>query len=45
MDLDETLVHSCTLKEDPDKVLTAYGEFGEEMKIGVKVRPYCLEFI
>lgn len=45
LDLDETLIHSCNSKEGPDHVVWAKGDFGEESKIGFKVRPYCHEFL
>ena len=31
MDLDETLVHTCSLKENPDNIIKTTGEFGEEI--------------
>eukprot|EP00828_Plagiopyla_frontata_P043924 TRINITY_DN7017_c0_g1_i2.p1 TRINITY_DN7017_c0_g1~~TRINITY_DN7017_c0_g1_i2.p1 ORF type:complete len:402 (+),score=43.53 TRINITY_DN7017_c0_g1_i2:146-1351(+) len=45
LDLDETLVHSCTSKENPQKLVTAYTEMGDETVIGLNVRPYCNEFL
>lgn len=41
LDLDETLIHSCGLKDNPDYIVVARGEYGDENKIGVRVRPYC----
>jgi len=45
LDLDETLIHTCALKDKPDYIVTAHSEFGDEAKIGLRVRPYCLEFL
>jgi len=44
LDLDETLIHSCPLKE-ADHIVKAKGDYGEESKIGVRVRPFCMEFL
>lgn len=33
MDLDETLIHSCNLKENPQHILTAINEFGEKISV------------
>lgn len=33
LDLDETLIHSCSLKENPMHVLKTVGEFGEEIPV------------
>lgn len=41
LDLDETLIHSCGLKDNPDYIVVARGEMGDENKIGIRVRPYC----
>lgn len=45
LDLDETLIHSCSAKDNPDHIVWAKSEFGDESKIGLKIRPYCLEFL
>jgi CTD small phosphatase-like protein 2 len=45
LDLDETLIHSCSLKENPKHVLTVYGDHGDSVKLGLNVRPFCLEFL
>lgn len=34
LDLDETLIHSCSQRENPQVTVTAYGDFGEEAKVG-----------
>lgn len=36
LDLDETLVHSCTLKENPEKIITAINDYGEEATVAIK---------
>jgi len=33
MDLDETLVHTCSLKENPDNIIKTNGDFGEEITV------------
>lgn len=33
LDLDETLIHSCSLKENPDHIVWAKSEYGEESKV------------
>jgi CTD small phosphatase-like protein 2 len=33
LDLDETLIHSCSLKEGPEHIVKAKGEYGEEAKV------------
>ena len=33
LDLDETLIHSCNLKENPQHILTATNEFGEKVSV------------
>lgn len=33
LDLDETLIHSCNLKENPQHILTAINEFGEKISV------------
>lgn len=45
LDLDETLIHSCSLKENPDHIVWAKSDYGEESKIGLRIRPFCLEFL
>jgi CTD small phosphatase-like protein 2 len=35
LDLDETLIHSCSLKEGPDYIVKAKGDFGEESKVKI----------
>lgn len=35
LDLDETLIHSCSVRENPQVSVTAYGDFGEEAKVPV----------
>lgn len=45
LDLDETLIHSCPPRENPQVYVTAVGEFGEEAKIGINIRPYCSLFL
>lgn len=45
LDLDETLIHSCNLKENPQHILTATNEFGEKVSLGINIRPFCIEFL
>ncbi|CAK91803.1 unnamed protein product (macronuclear) [Paramecium tetraurelia] len=45
LDLDETLIHSCTPRENPQVYVTAIGDFGEEAKIGINIRPYTSLFL
>ncbi|CAD8118016.1 unnamed protein product [Paramecium sonneborni] len=45
LDLDETLIHSCAPRENPQVYVTAVGEFGEEAKIGINIRPYTSLFL
>lgn len=45
LDLDETLIHSCSLKENPDHIVKAKGEYSETTSIGLMIRPYCHEFL
>lgn len=45
LDLDETLIHSCSLREGPDHIVVAHSDKGEETKIGLKIRPFCIEFL
>ncbi|CAK85344.1 unnamed protein product (macronuclear) [Paramecium tetraurelia] len=45
LDLDETLIHSCTQRENPQVYVTAVGDFGEEAKIGINIRPYTSLFL
>jgi CTD small phosphatase-like protein 2 len=33
LDLDETLIHTCNLKEVPDHVIIVKGEYNEENKV------------
>lgn len=33
LDLDETLIHSCSLRESPQVTVTAFGDYGEEAKV------------
>ena len=33
LDLDETLVHSCTIKENPEKIITATNDYGDEATV------------
>eukprot|EP01017_Pseudomicrothorax_dubius_P030217 TRINITY_DN3749_c0_g4_i2.p1 TRINITY_DN3749_c0_g4~~TRINITY_DN3749_c0_g4_i2.p1 ORF type:complete len:440 (+),score=112.49 TRINITY_DN3749_c0_g4_i2:44-1363(+) len=45
LDLDETMIHTCTMKERPDVVLTAKDDYGNSVSIPVKIRPYLHEFL
>ncbi|KAL4450499.1 hypothetical protein ABPG74_019397 [Tetrahymena malaccensis] len=47
LDLDETLIHSCSLKENPDHIIKAKADNDDKVgyQIGLRVRPYCLEFL
>ncbi|KAM3135224.1 hypothetical protein pb186bvf_012689 [Paramecium bursaria] len=45
LDLDETLIHSCSQRENPQVCVTAYGDYGEEAKIYFNVRPFCTWFL
>ncbi|CAD8059513.1 unnamed protein product [Paramecium sonneborni] len=45
LDLDETLIHSCAPRENPQVYVTAVGDYGEEAKIGVNIRPYTTLFL
>eukprot|EP01017_Pseudomicrothorax_dubius_P046310 TRINITY_DN8136_c0_g2_i1.p1 TRINITY_DN8136_c0_g2~~TRINITY_DN8136_c0_g2_i1.p1 ORF type:complete len:491 (+),score=78.93 TRINITY_DN8136_c0_g2_i1:38-1510(+) len=45
LDLDETLVHTCTLRENPEIVLNTFDDSGVPVKIAVKTRPYLMEFL
>ncbi|CAD8137321.1 unnamed protein product [Paramecium octaurelia] len=45
LDLDETLIHSCSQRENPQVYVTAVGDFGEEAKIGINIRPYTTLFL
>jgi hypothetical protein len=33
LDLDETLIHSCGIKDNPDYIVVARGEYGDENKV------------
>ncbi|EGR30938.1 NLI interacting factor-like phosphatase family protein, putative [Ichthyophthirius multifiliis] len=45
LDLDETLIHSCSLNENPDVILKV-GEINEpQFHIGFRIRPYCMDFL
>lgn len=35
LDLDETLIHSCSQRENPQVCVTAYGDYGEEAKVKI----------
>jgi len=43
LDLDETLITSCSLRDDPDKILTPINESGAPIMI--KIRPFAKEFL
>ncbi|EAS04951.1 NLI interacting factor-like phosphatase (macronuclear) [Tetrahymena thermophila SB210] len=45
LDLDETLIHTCSLKENPDQILKFKNEIGETQNIGLRIRPFCYEFL
>lgn len=45
LDLDETLIHTCTTKDHPDVLLTTRDEANTEYAIPLKVRPYLHEFL
>ncbi|CAK67902.1 unnamed protein product (macronuclear) [Paramecium tetraurelia] len=45
LDLDETLIHSCSFRENPQVTVTAFGEYGEEAKIHFNIRPFCTWFL
>ncbi|CAD8211530.1 unnamed protein product [Paramecium pentaurelia] len=45
LDLDETLIHSCSLRENPQVTVTAFGDYGEEAKIHFNIRPFCAWFL
>ncbi|CAD8114750.1 unnamed protein product [Paramecium primaurelia] len=45
LDLDETLIHSCSLRENPQVTVTAFGDYGEEAKIHFNIRPFCTWFL
>jgi CTD small phosphatase-like protein 2 len=40
LDLDETLVHSCSFFENPDHIIESVAG-----RIPIKIRPYCLDFL
>lgn len=44
LDLDETLITSCSARDDPDKVLIPEGDESAP-PIMIKIRPYCREFL
>lgn len=43
LDLDETLIHSCSLKENPMHVLKTVGEFGEETSVIIIFQKFPLK--
>ena len=43
LDLDETLINSCLLEDQPDLILTP--KVGSDIKIMIKVRPYVQQFL
>ena len=46
LDLDETLIHSCSLYDHPDVVVTPINEEEDpNCAIPMKIRPFCLEFL
>ncbi|EGR33824.1 NLI interacting factor-like phosphatase family protein, putative, partial [Ichthyophthirius multifiliis] len=47
LDLDETLIHSCGLNENPDAVIMAQEEYNsqKQFQIAFRIRPYCIEFL
>lgn len=45
LDLDETLIHACSISENPQHIIKGTGPYGSEILIGFNVRPYCLEFL
>eukprot|EP01017_Pseudomicrothorax_dubius_P030216 TRINITY_DN3749_c0_g3_i3.p1 TRINITY_DN3749_c0_g3~~TRINITY_DN3749_c0_g3_i3.p1 ORF type:complete len:434 (+),score=91.62 TRINITY_DN3749_c0_g3_i3:90-1391(+) len=45
LDLDETMIHTCTMKEKPDVVLSTKDDFGNNVTIPVKIRPHLQEFL
>lgn len=44
LDLDETLIHSCSVRENPDHIIKT-ADKGLVTQIGLCVRPYCLDFL
>lgn len=57
MDLDETLIHTCSINDNPEQIIKGTDEKGAEIlvqtkvlkfifkQIGFNIRPYCLEFL
>lgn len=45
LDLDETLIHTCSASDNPDKLIKGNDERGNEILIGLNMRPLCLEFL
>eukprot|EP01017_Pseudomicrothorax_dubius_P006618 TRINITY_DN11929_c0_g1_i2.p1 TRINITY_DN11929_c0_g1~~TRINITY_DN11929_c0_g1_i2.p1 ORF type:complete len:245 (-),score=45.90 TRINITY_DN11929_c0_g1_i2:34-768(-) len=45
LDLDETLIHTCTLRDRPDAVLLVRDDLGMMVNIPFKIRPYLNEFL
>ncbi|CAD8154277.1 unnamed protein product [Paramecium octaurelia] len=45
LDLDETLIHSCSAREKSQTCILAVSEQGEEARIYLNVRPFCQWFL
>jgi len=45
IDLDETLIHTCPSGDCPDHLIKGNDEKGNEILIGLNMRPLCLEFL
>jgi len=38
LDLDETLIHSCSLRDGPDHIVVAHSDKGEETKVFFNIK-------
>jgi len=45
LDLDETLIHTCELNQNPQSVISQADERGYVEQFGINVRPFCREFL
>ena len=45
LDLDETLIHTCPAANNPEHLIKGNDENGNEILIGLNMRPLCLEFL